>query len=76
VRFAGDIEPRIPPELELSVRERNGEALLLEHRGDLSSLLRWLASVPVADIAIGTEDLRALYDQFHGPNVPDEEAPV
>jgi ABC-2 type transport system ATP-binding protein len=76
VRFAGDIEPRIPPELELSVRERNGEALLLEHRGDLSSLLRWLASVPVADIAIGTEDLRALYDQFHGPNVPDEEAPI
>ena len=34
------------------------------------------ASVRVDDIAIGTEDLRSLYDQFHGPNVPDEEAPV
>ena len=76
VRFEGGIEPEIPPELELSVRERNGETLLLEHRGDLSSLLRWLASEAVADIAIGTEDLRALYDRFHGLNVPDEEAPV
>ena len=76
VRFAGGIEPPIPPELELSVRERNGETLLLEHRGDLSSLLRWLAAVAIVDIAIGTEDLRSLYDQFHGPNVPDEEDPV
>ena len=31
---------------------------------------------PVADVAIGTEDLRSLYDQFHGPNVPDEEVPA
>src|SRR5258708_40296510 len=76
VRFEGGIEPQIPPELELSVRERNGETLLLEHRGDLSSLLRWLATEDVVDIAIGTEDLRALYDRFHGLNVPDEEAPV
>jgi ABC-2 type transport system ATP-binding protein len=76
LQFEGGVEPPIPPELELSVRERNGETLLLEHRGDLSSLLRWLAGVAIVDIAIGTEDLRALYDQYHGPNVPDEEAPV
>jgi ABC-2 type transport system ATP-binding protein len=38
--------------------------------------LRWLAVVNVDDIAIGTEDLRSLYDQFHGPNVADLEAPV
>jgi ABC-2 type transport system ATP-binding protein len=76
IRFEGGIEPVIPQELELSVRERNGETLLLEHRGELTALLRWLGSVPVDDIAIGTEDLRSLYDQFHGPNVPDEEEPV
>jgi ABC-2 type transport system ATP-binding protein len=76
IRFDGGTEPVIPQELELSVRERNGQTVLLEHRGDLPSLLRWLGSVPVDDIAIGTEDLRSLYDQFHGPNVPDEEAPV
>jgi ABC-2 type transport system ATP-binding protein len=76
IRFEGDIEPEIPYELELSVRERNGRTLLLEHRGVLSSLLDWLAAMPVEDIAIGTEDLRSLYDKFHGPNVPDEEPPL
>jgi ABC-2 type transport system ATP-binding protein len=76
LRFEGDVVPVIPEELELTVRERHGETLLLEHRGELTALLRWLGSVPVDDIAIGTEDLRNLYDQFHGPNVPDEEAPV
>jgi len=76
IRFAGGSEPAIPADLALSVRDRIGDALLLEHRGDLPSLLKWLASAEVDDIAIGTEDLRSLYDQFHGPNVPDEEAPV
>jgi ABC-2 type transport system ATP-binding protein len=76
IRFEGGIEPVIPQELELSVRERNGDAILLEHRGELAALLRWLGSVRVDDIAIGTEDLRSLYDQFHGPNVADLEAPI
>ena len=31
------------------------------------------ASAPVVDVAIGTEDLRSLYDRYHGPNVSDEE---
>jgi ABC-2 type transport system ATP-binding protein len=76
IRFAGGNAPAIPEDLALSVRDSIGDALLLEHRGDLPSLLRWLACAEVDDIAIGTEDLRSLYDQFHGPNVPDEEAPV
>ena len=75
VRFKG-AEPDFPSELGLAVRERNGDSLLLEHHGDLPSLLRWLASASIDDLAIGTEDLRSLYDQFHGPNVPDEEVPV
>ncbi|MFI5461669.1 MAG: ABC transporter ATP-binding protein [Isosphaerales bacterium] len=76
IRFEGGLEPDLPQELELSIRERNDGAILLEHRGELSPLLRWLGSAPVQDIAIGTEDLRTLYDQFHGPNIPDEEVPV
>jgi ABC-2 type transport system ATP-binding protein len=76
IRFEGGIEPVLPGELELSVRERNDGAILLEHRGELAPLLRWLGAARVQDIAIGTEDLRSLYDQFHGPNVPDEEVPV
>jgi ABC-2 type transport system ATP-binding protein len=76
VRLDDGREPEFPPDLELTVRERNGQAILLEHRGELPALLRWLASAPIQDIAIGTEDLRSLYDRFHGPNVPDEEEPV
>jgi ABC-2 type transport system ATP-binding protein len=68
--------PEFPDELMLTVRERNGDTTLLEHRGEISPLLRWLGSAPVLDVAIGTEDLRSLYDRFHGPNVPDEEVPV
>jgi ABC-2 type transport system ATP-binding protein len=75
VRFEGGQEPDLPQELELTVRERSGGALLLEHRGELAPLLRWLGTVPLEDLAIGTEDLRSLYDQFHGPQIPDEEEP-
>ena len=56
------------------MRERRGQTVLFEHRGELAPLAAtgWRAS-PIEDIAIGTEDLRSLYDRFHGPNVPDEE---
>jgi len=76
IRFEGGLEPDLPQELELSVRERNDGSILLEHRGELAPLLRWLGRAPIQDLAIGTEDLRTLYDQFHGPNIPDEEVPV
>lgn len=73
LRYRSGAAPVPPLELELTERERNGDTVLLEHRGELAPLLGWLGSVPVEDIAIGTEDLRSLYDRFHGPNVPDEE---
>ena len=73
IRYRSGAAPVPPLELELTERERNGDTILLEHRGELAPLLGWLGSVPVEDIAIGTEDLRSLYDRFHGPNVPDEE---
>ena len=76
VRFEEDRKPELPGELELVLRERTGDVLLFEHRGELVPLLRWLASAPVLDVAIGTEDLRSLYDRFHGPNVPDLEVPA
>jgi ABC-2 type transport system ATP-binding protein len=70
IRFVGrDLPDSIPEELALSLRERNGDgSYLFEHRGTAGPLLSWLASQPVADLAIGTEDLRSLYDRFHGPN--------
>lgn len=68
LRFDGTPPTTFPEELELAVRERNGEVLLLEHRGTAGPLLSYLASQAVTDLAIGTEDLRALYDRYHGPN--------
>jgi ABC-2 type transport system ATP-binding protein len=73
LRFENGIPEVFPDELELSVRERNGEVVLLEHRGAAVPLLSWLATQPISDLAIGTEDLRSLYDRFHGPNAEKEE---
>ena len=44
--------------------------ILLEHQGDLPQLLSGSATIPVRDLAIGTEDFRSLYDQFHGTERP------
>ena len=41
---------------------------LMEHRGELAPLLAWLSVQDVDEIAIGTEDLRSLYDRYHGVN--------
>ncbi len=73
IRFGPGEIPAPASALGLLERERNGQTLLFEHRGELAPLLDWLGKVPIEDIAIGTEDLRSLYDRFHGPNVPDED---
>jgi ABC-2 type transport system ATP-binding protein len=79
IRFAPGEIPMPPTGLGLVEREgeRQGRTLLFEDRGeDLGGLLEWLATAPIEDLAIGTEDLRSLYDRFHGPNVDDgEDAP-
>lgn len=66
VRFEGGLANGFPEELELKVREKNGDTWLLEHRGSVSPLMAWLCTQDLAEIAIGTEDLRSLYDQYHG----------
>jgi ABC-2 type transport system ATP-binding protein len=66
VRFEDGLSFGFPDELGLTVRERNGETWLLEHRGELGALMAWLSTQDVAEIAIGTEDLRSLYDRYHG----------
>jgi ABC-2 type transport system ATP-binding protein len=77
IRFEGQPPAQFPEELQLSVRERNGDStLLLEHRGAAAPLLSWLAGQSVADLAIGTDDLKSLYDRYHGPHAKgDEVAP-
>ena len=68
IKLNGPPPESFPPELELSIRERRGDALLLEHRGPANPLLAWLATQDVADFAIGVDDLKSLYDQYHGAN--------
>jgi ABC-2 type transport system ATP-binding protein len=66
VRFAPGLAAEFPEELQATVREKNGDTWLLEHRGELSALLAWMSTQDIAEIAVGTEDLRALYDKYHG----------
>jgi len=73
IKFADQVPAEFPAELELTVRERNDQTLLLEHRGQIGPLLHWLDTMPILDLAIGTEDLHSLYDRFHGPDAIDEE---
>jgi ABC-2 type transport system ATP-binding protein len=75
LRFAEGVPPVFPQDLELTVRERNGSTCLLEHRGRIGSLLSWLSRSPIEDVAIGTDDLRSLYEQYHRPKPADSESP-
>jgi ABC-2 type transport system ATP-binding protein len=73
LRFDGEPPASFPEELEITERERNGQVVLVEHRGGVGPLLGWLSGQPVVDLAIGTDDLDSLYDRYHGPHVPDED---
>jgi ABC-2 type transport system ATP-binding protein len=72
-RYEGGVPESFPEELGLTVRERNGDTVLLEHRGTVSPLATWIGAQPIVDFAVGTQDLRSLYDRFHGPDASDEE---
>jgi ABC-2 type transport system ATP-binding protein len=73
IRPNAGIEFQVPDHLRLVLKEQRGETFLFEHLGELPDLLGWLPSAPIADIAIGTEDLHSLYEKFHGPDVIDDE---
>ena len=73
VRYEGGVPESFPEELGLTVRERKGDTVLMEHRGAVSPLFTWIGSQPIVDVAVGTEDLRTLYDRYHGPDASDED---
>lgn len=66
IRFTEGLSADPPGELDLIIRDRSGETMLLEHRGEVAPLMAWLSTQDVAELAIGTEDLRSLYDRYHG----------
>ena len=73
LKYRGEPPETFPEELELTLRNREGGVDLLEHRGTVGPLLGWLLEREVVDLAIGTEDLKTLYDKFHGPDAPDDD---
>ncbi|SIO57574.1 ABC-2 type transport system ATP-binding protein [Singulisphaera sp. GP187] len=72
-RYQGGVPESFPEELGLIARKRDGDTVLWEHRGVISPLMTWIGAQPIVDIAIGTEDLRSLYDRYHGPDASDED---
>lgn len=76
LRFPEAFAPRVPAELELTVRESHAGTYLFEHKGELGSLMAWLSTQDIEEVAIGTEDLHSLYDRFHGAEANDDEEEV
>ena len=73
LRHGGEPPERYPEELELVLKHRDRSVDLLEHRGEAGPLLRWLGGQEIVDLAIGLEDLKSLYDRYHGPDVPPDD---
>lgn len=59
--------PPLPESFNGQVAVSRGEAgdLLIETPGELSGLLGWLATLPLAEVQIEPVGLQALYDQYH-----------
>jgi len=63
-----------PPELRQQVRIQRGDNghVQIYASNDLPGVLRWLAQIPLRDIAIQPVGLRGVYDQFHEPGRADQ----
>jgi ABC-2 type transport system ATP-binding protein len=69
-RIRAQLTGSLPPLPEIfnghvSVATDAAGALVIETPGELSGLLGWLATLPLAEVNIEPLGLRALYDQYH-----------
>jgi ABC-2 type transport system ATP-binding protein len=64
--------PAIPPELsdQLAVVSRHGSEVEFQTPGELAPLLKWLATLPLADVRIEPVGLRTVYDRYHAEDGP------
>ena len=71
-RLLGEFVP-VPESLgqEVTTCQVEDGRLLLETPSELSKLLGWLASQPIAEVTVEPIGLRAVYDRFHGNRVGD-----
>ncbi len=66
-RLNGPLPPS-PPEFNgaVSISRDGAGDVLIETPGELSPLLGWLATLPVAEMRVEPVRLQAVYDRFHG----------
>jgi ABC-2 type transport system ATP-binding protein len=59
--------PEIPAEFgdQLSVVSHRGSDVVFQTPGELAPLLKWLATLPLADVRIEPIGLRTVYDRYH-----------
>ena len=63
--------PPLPGRLagEIQVHHSDGDSVTIDAPGELSPLLGWLATLPLAEVRIEPFRLRSIYDRFHGGEV-------
>ena len=63
--------PPVPARLagEITVYQTGGDAVTIETPGELSSLLGWLATLPLAEVRVEPFRLRSIYDRYHSAEV-------
>jgi ABC-2 type transport system ATP-binding protein len=59
--------PAIPPELadQLHIVRHEGSEVVFQTPGELGPILKWLATLPLADVRIEPVGLRTIYDRYH-----------
>ncbi len=69
-RITGQLPPP-PPRLagEIQIHYDAADAVRIDTPGELSPLLGWLATLPLAEVRIEPFRLRSIYDRFHGAEV-------
>jgi ABC-2 type transport system ATP-binding protein len=70
--------PAIPPELsdQLTLVSRTGSDIVFQTPGELAPLLKWLATLPLADVRIEPVGLRTIYDRYHAERADSDAAPA
>jgi ABC-2 type transport system ATP-binding protein len=71
-RITGALPP-VPARLagEIQIHFDGPDSVRIETPGELSPLLGWLATLPLAEVRIEPFRLRSIYDRFHGAEVSD-----
>jgi ABC-2 type transport system ATP-binding protein len=64
--------PEIPASLggQLTIVRNSDREVVLETPGELAPLLKWLATLPLADVRIEPIGLRSVYDRYHAEVAP------